>query len=183
MKTTRASLHLSATPDKMSLRKRTAVSMNLSCSTAMLITLFVRLSYAWAVAYFVVNSSGKIAEHAAAVTSHWQLPHQPFRSMEQERTLLRARMHASGFYVFCPHCGLSFRHPAQIEGFYHIGYGWCWHCLRWSPIEGGDKKGIVKVDERGELYTEFYDEKDKEKAMQRARWVEELCRPKRRGED
>jgi hypothetical protein len=43
--------------------------MNLSCSTAMLITLYVRLSYAWAVAYFVVKSSGKIAEPAAAVTS------------------------------------------------------------------------------------------------------------------
>ena len=35
----------------------------------MLITLDVRLSYAWAVAYCVVKSSGKIAEPAAAVTS------------------------------------------------------------------------------------------------------------------
>jgi hypothetical protein len=43
--------------------------MNLSCSTAMLITLHVRLSYAWAVAYFVVKSSAKIAEPAAVVTS------------------------------------------------------------------------------------------------------------------
>jgi hypothetical protein len=84
-------------------------------------------------------------------------------------------MHASGYYFFCPHCSLSFRHPPWHESFYRIGYGWCWYCARYTPIEGGDKKGIVKVDEKGELYTDFYEAKDRERATQRARLVQKLC--------
>ena len=85
-------------------------------------------------------------------------------------------MHASGCYFFCPHCSLSFPHPPGVESFYRIGYGWCWYCVCWTPIEGGDKRGIVKVDERGELYTEFYEAEDREKEIERARQVRELYR-------
>lgn len=101
--------------------------------------------------------------------------------MKQEKTFKRARMHASGFYFFCPYCSLSFRHPPSIESYYRIGYGWCWYCLRWTPIEGGDKKGIVRADQKGELYTEYYDAKDRERALQLARRVQELCRWNPRG--
>ncbi|HEX8923082.1 MAG TPA: hypothetical protein VF766_16525 [Pyrinomonadaceae bacterium] len=103
--------------------------------------------------------------------------------MKKKKPFVTARLHVSGHYFFCPYCSLSFRHPSQIESFYRIGYGWCWYCLRFIPIEGGDKKGIVRVDERGELYTEFYEAEDREREAQRVRRVEELCRPRRRGED
>ena len=95
--------------------------------------------------------------------------------MDQESTPTWARMHRSGYYFFCPYCSLSFPHPPQPESFYRIGYGWCWYCVRWTPIEGGDRKGIVRVDELGELYTDFYAVKDKEREIERARWVRELC--------
>ena len=95
--------------------------------------------------------------------------------MKQANRFKKARMHVSGCYFFCPHCSLSFPHPPRFESFYRIGYGWCWHCLRWSPIKGGDKKGIVRVDRKGELYTDFYEEEDRERAVERARWVRELC--------
>jgi hypothetical protein len=56
----------------MLLRNRIAVSVNLSYSTAMLITLQVGLSYALAVAYCVVKyeSSGKITKTPPVVTTH-----------------------------------------------------------------------------------------------------------------
>jgi hypothetical protein len=83
--------------------------------------------------------------------------------MKQKQPSVTGRMHASGHYFFCPYCSLSFRHPSNIESFYRIGYGWCWYCLRFVPIAGGDKKGIVWMDERGELYTEFYEAEDRER--------------------
>ena len=92
-------------------------------------------------------------------------------------------MHESGYYFSCTHRTLSFRHPPSVESFYLIGYGWCGHYLRYTPIEGGDKKGIVRVDEKGELYTEFYEAEDRERAMQRARRVQKLYSMKRRGGD
>jgi hypothetical protein len=98
--------------------------------------------------------------------------------MKRANTFKKARMHASGYYFFCPYCSLSFPHPPCPESFYRIGYGWCWYCARWTPIEGGDKRGIVKADEKGELYTDFYEEKDRERAVQRARRVRELCQTK-----
>ena len=82
--------------------------------------------------------------------------------MKRANRFKKARMHSSGYYFFCPYCSLSFPHPPWSESFYRIGYGWCWCCARWTPIEGGDKRGIVKVDEKGELYTDFYDEKDRD---------------------
>jgi hypothetical protein len=90
-------------------------------------------------------------------------------------------MHKSGYYFFCPYCSLSFPHPPYLESFYRIGYGWCWYCARWTPIEGGDRKGIVKMGEQGELYTDFYMAADRDREMQQARWVQELCRRNLRG--
>jgi hypothetical protein len=157
--------------------------MNLSCSTAMLITLQVGLSYAWAVAYCVVKykSSVKIAKTPPVVTTH-RLASSTFEPMDQKNTFAWARMHKSGCYFFCPYCSLSFRHPPQLESFYRVGYGWCWYCLRWTPIEGGDRKGIVRVNEQGELYTDFYSMKDRDREIERARRVRELCamKPARR---
>jgi hypothetical protein len=98
--------------------------------------------------------------------------------MDCKNTFAWARMHKSGYYFFCPYCSLSFPHPPHLESFYRIGYGWCWYCARWTPIEGGDRKGIVRVDEQGELYTNFYMAADREREMQQARWVQELCRTK-----
>ncbi|MBA3805796.1 MAG: hypothetical protein H0X14_08820, partial [Acidobacteria bacterium] len=63
----------------------------------------------------------------------------------------------------------SFPHPPCPESFYRIGYGWCWYCARWTPIKGGDKRGIVKVDEKGELYTHLYEAKNSDRAVQRER--------------
>lgn len=98
--------------------------------------------------------------------------------MTQEKRFITARMHASGYYFFCPHCTLSFPHPTRLESFYRIGYGWCWYCARWTPIEGGDKKGIVRMDGNGELYTDYYEEKDRERAAEEARKVRELFQRK-----
>jgi hypothetical protein len=138
--------------------------MNLSCSTAMLITLQVGLSIAWAVAYCVVKyeSSAKIAKTPPVVTTY-RLASSILGPMDQESTLTRARMHQSGYYFFCPYCSLSFPHPPHLESFYRVGYGWCWYCARWTPIEGGDRKGIVRVNEQGKLYTDFYTAKDRDR--------------------
>jgi hypothetical protein len=124
----------------------------------------------------VVNyeSSAKIAEPTAAVISLSAASSPVLEPMEQESTFTRALMHKSGYYFFCPYCSLSFQHPPWLEHFYRVGYGWCWYCARWTPIEGGDKKGIVKVDEKGELYTSYYEAKDEERETQRARRVLEL---------
>jgi hypothetical protein len=72
--------------------------------------------------------------------------------------LLWARMHESGMYVFCPHCGLSFPHPPDPDILYRVGYGYCWYCFRRSPIEGGDHKGVVKVGADGEVSTQLYEQ-------------------------
>jgi hypothetical protein len=150
--------------------------MNLSSRTAMLITLLVGLSYAWAVAYCVVKyeSSAKITKLLPVVTTH-RLASSTFEPMDQESTPTRARMHKSGYYFFCPYCSLSFPHPPHLASFYRVGYGWCWYCARWTPIEGGDKKGIVRVDDEGELYTDFYEAVDRDREMEQARRVQELC--------
>ncbi|MDT4953999.1 MAG: hypothetical protein QOJ02_2137 [Acidobacteriota bacterium] len=157
--------------------------MNLSSRTAMLITLLVGLSYAWAVAYCVVKyeSSAKIAKTPPVVTTH-RLASPIREPMSRKNAFIRARLHKSGYYFFCPHCSLSFPHPPHLESFYRIGYGWCWYCARWTPIEGGDRKGIVRVDEQGELYTDFYEAIDRDREMEQARWVRELCgtKPSRR---
>jgi hypothetical protein len=121
------------------------------------------------------ESSAKIAEPTAVVIFLPAASSPTFESMEQESTFRRALMHKSGYYFFCPYCSLSFQHPPRLEHFYRVGYGWCWYCVRWTPIEGGDKQGIVRVDEKGELYTDYYKAKDEEREMQRARRVRELC--------
>jgi len=95
--------------------------------------------------------------------------------MSQEKPVLWGRMHESGLYFFCPRCTLSFPHPPRIESFYQIGYGFCWHCVLWIPIAGGDRKGIVRVNEEGELYTDYYEEEDRQKALERERLVRRLC--------
>src|SRR5215211_7952833 len=41
----------------------------------------------------------------------WRLPHLFPGPMDQEKSFVTARMHASGFYFFCPYCTLSFEHP------------------------------------------------------------------------
>lgn len=76
---------------------------------------------------------------------------------EQGKSLVWARLHESGLYFFCPHCGLSFPHPTIPTEFYRVGYGFCWYCLRRTPIEGGDRRGVVRVGEDGGLYTELYE--------------------------
>ena len=98
--------------------------------------------------------------------------------MDQENKLITARLHQSGCYFFCPHCSLSFPHPPHLALFYRIGYGWCWFCACYTPIEGGDKKGIVQMDETGKLYTEFYEEEDRERERQHARRIQELSHTK-----
>jgi hypothetical protein len=120
------------------------------------------------------KSSAKITKTPPVVTTH-RLASSILEPMNQESTLTRARMHKSGCYFFCPYCSLSFPHPPQPESFYRVGYGWCWYCVRWMPIEGGDRKGIVRVDEQGELYTDFYIAADREREMQQARRVQKLC--------
>jgi hypothetical protein len=102
--------------------------------------------------------------------------------MNQEENFLKGRMHESGRYFFCPRCQLSFPHPPHMEFFHRIGYGWCWYCFSYVPIEGGDKRGIVRMNEAGELYTEFYFEEDAEKEKQRQETVRRLCglKPKQR---
>jgi hypothetical protein len=95
--------------------------------------------------------------------------------MNQEKPVRWGRMHESGSYFFCPRCTLSFPHPPHIESFYHIGYGFCWYCLLWIPIAGGDRKGIVKINRKGELYTDYYEPEDRRKALERERPVRRLC--------
>jgi hypothetical protein len=127
------------------------------------------------------KSSAKIAKTPPVVTTH-RLASSIREPMEQENTFKKARMHVSGCYFFCPYCSLSFPHPPQPESFYRVGYGWCWYCVRSMPIEGGDSKGIVMVNERGELYTDYYTAEDRERETERARRVRELCgmKPSRR---
>lgn len=79
---------------------------------------------------------------------------------EQQTGFITARLHESRRYFFCPHCSLSFPHPPWYAPFYQIGYGFCWHCIRWTPLEGGDDRGIVKMDDAGQLYTVLYEVKD-----------------------
>src|SRR5437868_14977844 len=98
--------------------------------------------------------------------------------MDQEKNFVTARMHESGFYFFCPRCSLSFQHPPNMESLYRIGYGWCWYCASYVPIAGGDKRGVVKINEAGELYTEFYSEEDAAKERLRQEMVRRLCRMK-----
>jgi hypothetical protein len=82
--------------------------------------------------------------------------------MARESTFVTGRMHESGFYFFCPHCSLSSYHPPVIAHFYLVGYGYCFYCFRHVPIEGGDKKGIIRMNDAGKLYTVLYDAKEKE---------------------
>jgi hypothetical protein len=135
--------------------------MNLSSRTAMLITLSVGLSYALTVACCVVKKQRKDSKNSAR-RHHPSAASSTFEPMDTKNTFAWAHMHKSGYYFFCPYCSLSFRHPPQPESFYRVGYGWCWYCVRWTPIEGGDRKGIVRIDEQGELYTDFYSMKDRE---------------------
>jgi hypothetical protein len=120
------------------------------------------------------ESSAKIAEPTAVVILLAAASSPIPEPMEQANTFTRALMHKSGYHFFCPYCSLSFQHPPWLEHFYRVGYGWCWHCARWTPIEGGDRKGIVKVDENGELYTSYYEAKDEDRELQRARRILEL---------
>jgi hypothetical protein len=120
------------------------------------------------------KSSAKIAKLLPVVTIH-RLASPIREPMSRKNAFIRARLHKSGYYFFCPHCSLSFPHPPHLESFYRVGYGWCWYCARWTPIEGGDKKGIVRVNEQGELYTDFYEAVDRDREMEQARWVRELC--------
>jgi hypothetical protein len=84
------------------------------------------------------------------------------------KDLVMARMHESGCYFFCPRCTLSFRHPPDFWHRYLVGYGYCVYCYAYVPIEGGDKKGVVRADAAGKLYTVLYDANERE--MTKERW-------------
>ncbi|MGB7922090.1 MAG: hypothetical protein WCF57_02475 [Pyrinomonadaceae bacterium] len=56
----------------------------------------------------------------------------------------------------CPQCMRLCEHPPFWLDHYMIGYGYCDLCGRWTPIEGGDALGEVKVDAQGRRYTVVY---------------------------
>lgn len=88
------------------------------------------------------------------------------------KDFVTARMHESGCYFFCPRCGLSFPHPSwSFVHRYIVGYGFCVYCYRYVPLEGGDKKGVVRMDAAGRLYTELYDAGEREMTMERWRAI------------
>jgi hypothetical protein len=105
----------------------------------------------------MIKSAGdKIAESGAH--RHAQ-PARVASSSSSQLTLLdvpgvvTVRLDASGRYFFCPSCKRSHRHPPDDLEFYMIGYGFCVFRCEWMVIEGGDDLGVVRVDERGRLYT------------------------------
>jgi hypothetical protein len=127
------------------------------------------VSYALAVAGVVkYENSDKITDACGS-------RHLSNSSGPMEQNFITGRMHRSGLFFYCPRCELSFPHPPHVESFYHIGYGFCWYCIQWIPLEGGDKKGIVRVDGDGELYTEYYEAEDRRKDLEHERRVRELC--------
>ncbi len=123
------------------------------------------------------ESSVKIAEPTAIrhVFQGGCLARNTQTMREAEEKPLWGRMHESGYFFYCPRCALSFPHPPHIESFYQIGYGLCWYCMVWTPITGRDRRGIVRVNRKGELYTHYYAEEDRRKALEHERLVRRLC--------
>ncbi|HEY0079137.1 MAG TPA: hypothetical protein VGB73_10860 [Pyrinomonadaceae bacterium] len=74
----------------------------------------------------------------------------------------RVRLDYQGYFL-CPECRWSRPHPPRdiFLEYYSIGYAFCPVCLETYLIAGGDKLGIVEIDERGELRTRLFSEEER----------------------
>jgi hypothetical protein len=67
------------------------------------------------------------------------------------------QLYDKGRRFTCPHCSAIQPHPPFDIELYTIGYAFCWFCVLWLPIEGGDRLGIVLYDKQGTPYTSLKD--------------------------
>jgi hypothetical protein len=68
-----------------------------------------------------------------------------------------------GRYFTCPHCSVTQPHPPFDIELYTIGYAFCWFCVLWLPIEGGDRLGIILQDDPSRPYTSLKDDQGRPK--------------------
>jgi len=57
--------------------------------------------------------------------------------------IVTVKLYACGCHFRCPYCGRLCEHPPVFLWYYMIGRGFCEWCVRWMPIEGGDRLGIA----------------------------------------
>ena len=72
-------------------------------------------------------------------------------------------------YFHCPGCQCLHPHPphALYLEFYTVGNAFCPHCARWYIVRGGDRLGIVEIDEAGRRRTRLFTEEEHERARER----------------